>query len=616
MLECLRYVLDRARPADFDQDDSEVRTAVSALLAEKSARDYGETSGVLLPDHEVVAEFEVAGRYYEATRSATGIEVVPENEDGPTAVDLRSLMEPRILSQRQIARIARSPAAQRRELDALVDAEAIRKFETDRRDALIEMEQLQTRRGNLRERVETLPSRETELRTVRDQIAFLELGANQTILGTFTAYQAEERWLDQLAASIEDSAVRLEEESRQLEADQERLASAPEGPTHAWIATIGEKASDVLRLSQEALTQQVDALRVLRESIAAERQAKWAPGYAESRAAYEELRQEMAERGVGFDQHETLLRTRAALEDEVSELTTLKTELEGLGTVIRTQSDALVQLHEDRLALRRGLAAALEADDADIRLDIVAFGDRSDFASRREEWFGGAGVQERDWEVLVDHVFASNGSVPDRLHELIDALRHDIDVSRLGDSAVSREESEVARLLGDASKRLTGNFFNALQRSERIRLDEVERFLPEDRVAARVRSVDGSFRPIEQGSIGQRSTAILALLLTAGDQPLLIDQPEDDLDNQYVYDVVVDLLRKRKFSRQIIIATHNANIPVNGDAELITALEVDNRLGAIMTAGSIDRQDVKDAAAQIMEGSSEAFRLRRERYGF
>lgn len=61
---------------------------------------------------------------------------------------------------------------------------------------------------------------------------------------------------------------------------------------------------------------------------------------------------------------------------------------------------------------------------------------------------------------------------------------------------------------------------------------------------------------------------------------------------------------------------HNANIPVNGDAELIVALAVQERLGAVLAAGSIDSPKVKDLVSVIMEGSREAFRLRRERYGY
>ena len=73
---------------------------------------------------------------------------------------------------------------------------------------------------------------------------------------------------------------------------------------------------------------------------------------------------------------------------------------------------------------------------------------------------------------------------------------------------------------------------------------DIERLLPEDLVKAQVRATDGSFKIIETGSVGEKSTAILSLLLSAGDQLIIMDQPEDDLDNQYVYNVVVDPLRE------------------------------------------------------------------------
>jgi len=64
--------------------------------------------------------------------------------------------------------------------------------------------------------------------------------------------------------------------------------------------------------------------------------------------------------------------------------------------------------------------------DADVRLDILGFRDREDFESRREQWFGGAGLQERDWSALCDYVFASSGQVPDRIGALVGALRADV----------------------------------------------------------------------------------------------------------------------------------------------------------------------------------------------
>ena len=71
----------------------------------------------------------------------------------------------------------------------------------------------------------------------------------------------------------------------------------------------------------------------------------------------------------------------------------------------------LVETQEARLAARREQAQSLEAMDADVRLDVLPFRDRENFESRREQWFGGAGLQERDWTVLCNHVFAANGLV-------------------------------------------------------------------------------------------------------------------------------------------------------------------------------------------------------------
>jgi hypothetical protein len=130
------------------------------------------------------------------------------------------------------------------------------------------MERLQTRRRDLTERVETLPSRETELLTVHDQIAFLELGANQTILATFTAYQMEERWLDQLVSSLEEAAARLDEESDGLEADEEQMTSFPEGPTREWIEGVGGRVTEALGSGQRALKREAAALRALVAVIA------------------------------------------------------------------------------------------------------------------------------------------------------------------------------------------------------------------------------------------------------------------------------------------------------------------------------------------------------------
>jgi len=126
-------------------------------------------------------------------------------------------------------------------------------------------------------------------------------------------------------------------------------------------------------------------------------------------------------------------------------------------------------------------------------------------------------------------------------------------------------------------------------------------------------------RELDEGlSTGQRATALLRLLLAeVGSGALVIDQPEDDLDNAFVHDQVVKDLRREKHRRQIILATHNANIPVLGDAELLTVLAPSepNR-GAVQQSGGLDRDEVRAEAARVLEGGREALLRRFERYGF
>jgi ABC-type cobalamin/Fe3+-siderophores transport system ATPase subunit len=127
-----------------------------------------------------------------------------------------------------------------------------------------------------------------------------------------------------------------------------------------------------------------------------------------------------------------------------------------------------------------------------------------------------------------------------------------------------------------------------------------------------------TFRPLDQLSTGQRCTAILYILLAKGNAPLIIDQPEDHLDNAFIADLIVEKLRSTKLKRQFLFATHNANIPVLGDAELIAVLKADSK-SAKLTAdavGSVDKPEIQRQAADVLEGGHEAFTKRQRKYGF
>ena len=116
---------------------------------------------------------------------------------------------------------------------------------------------------------------------------------------------------------------------------------------------------------------------------------------------------------------------------------------------------------------------------------------------------------------------------------------------------------------------------------------------------------------LEQHSMGQRASALILFILTQEESDLIIiDQPEDDLDNQIIYQEVINTIKKKKKDIQFIFATHNANIPVLGDAECVIAMQYDNE--KINTnIGNIDCKNIQQKIVDIMEGGNEAFEKRK-----
>ncbi|MGH2892320.1 MAG: TrlF family AAA-like ATPase [Solirubrobacteraceae bacterium] len=131
-------------------------------------------------------------------------------------------------------------------------------------------------------------------------------------------------------------------------------------------------------------------------------------------------------------------------------------------------------------------------------------------------------------------------------------------------------------------------------------------------------AAEPDFRGLDDLSKGQKATALLLLLLATLPGPLIVDQPEDDLDNRFIWEGVVPRVRADKGIRQLVFSTHNANIPVLGDAELMVVLESAAGKGRVTEggAGSLDDHTVLALAGEILEGGPDAFERRRYLYGF
>lgn len=141
----------------------------------------------------------------------------------------------------------------------------------------------------------------------------------------------------------------------------------------------------------------------------------------------------------------------------------------------------------------------------------------------------------------------------------------------------------------------------------------------EDEPVFEYKAREAEYIPFADASAGQQATALLWALLNQEGPPLVIDQPEDDLDNQVISNVV-EQIWKAKPKRQLIFTSHNANLVVNGDAELVICcayrITGDQSTGHVTCEGAIDIKNVREEITKVMEGGEEAFRLRKEKYGF
>ena len=165
---------------------------------------------------------------------------------------------------------------------------------------------------------------------------------------------------------------------------------------------------------------------------------------------------------------------------------------------------------------------------------------------------------------------------------------------------------------------------NLLSRLKNIAtLGEVERTIVKDKPFIVIKKVikndDGTTSVVERDfsklSMGQQQSILLTLLLfSKRNCPLIIDQPEDNLDSEFIYKTLVKNLKRIKEHRQVIIVTHNANIAVLGDSELVLPLKSTNEKTYVIDRGSIDNRKTNKIACNILEGGEIAFRKRKEIY--
>lgn len=463
-----------------------------------------------------------------------------------------------------------------------------------------------------------------EIRSLEDQAASIResltnlTDEDRAVLGAKPLHDA--------ANDVQRSALgRLDEADRTLSEALSALdALGAIAPTvsNDWPPDLGTPLEEVLSIASASVQDMANRVRSARADLAAARQEGSALAAANGRLAEVQSNFDTRYRSVKerSSAHEAKLAELAEVERRATEAKALRsqqaTDRSRLGDPEASHHAHRAELQE--LAAERSSTIAAECQTLDdlsdglIHAELQVGVGLKGPADRFRTAVAGANIRSAKIDTFFEELqkeddpLATWNKVLDEL-ELIAQLDADATIRSSDTPTMSRLGLGVADQ-DRARTRLTADGWLDLALT---RVRDEPTFL--------YRRKEADYVAFADASAGQQATALLRVLLAQTGPPLLIDQPEDDLDSQVVLDVVKRIWTA-KARRQLIFSSHNANLVVNGDAELVIVCENrtqgDQSGGQIGRQGAIDVEEIRTAVTGIMEGGEEAFKLRKEKYGF
>ena len=503
-----------------------------------------------------------------------------------------------VYGQHEVSELAKSPEKRTRLLDRFVerDESLSRRKESLRRDLAKNRRALSETHAAIQsaeERLAALPGMEETLSR------FHEVGLEERLRDRSLLVR-EERLLESVPERLSPFRDALETLRRELPIDlaflsERALAGLPGGETLA-------NARQVLRELGKEIERMADDLNAALERAehgVNEVRVKWDVRWQEGQAEYERILRELQKSRVDGEEFIQLRRRIEELRPLQERLSVLRRLEEELGQKRRT---LVAEWEDTKATLYRTVDKAASKVNGmlrdRVRVEVAAAADREPLFELLREKVGG------------------------RLSETVESLRKSPDLSltqfveacKSGPRALNATYGVVTR----QAERLATTKTDVLMQIEELDLAPTT----EIRLNTAPVGEPPAWRPLEDLSTGQKATAVLLLLLLESGAPLIVDQPEDDLDNRFITEGVIPRMREVKQRRQFVFSTHNANIPVLGDAELILGLsaagEATDGRAEVRSghAGSIDAPAVRELVEEILEGGRDAFETRRRKYGF
>jgi len=459
-----------------------------------------------------------------------------------------------------------------------------------------------------------------ELEDVRRRLSVFEAAGHAELLKLWQRRRRQQRSIENWAEGLGTTADRIEELVAAAELDPidasvfDPTDSADVALLDAIAATVVQ--AEKIREDASSLAARADSLRAGWPDILA--RSPWSAALKDASVAYEQLIQALEAAGGGDpSEYGRLVQQRQLLEGRLGAFAGKRETLSSLRSQAEESLDRLRALRRELSERRMEFLTNVLAGNPFVLIEVVPMGALGSVTPElrrligREDGTFQKDIGDPDDPGTLVGDFAGNycrdfeRADEDRREAIVDDHLAHLD-------ALKRRLWDVRTGTQPAADR---RFAQHMASRPPEQMDRLDAWFPSDTLLVSFQGAGKrkGFQPITQGSPGQRSAALLAFLLSHGQEPIVLDQPEDDLDNQLVYDLIVQQLRQIKGRRQVLVVTHNANIVVNGDAELVVALDVRGGRTLQVCVGGLQEQNVRDEICRVMEGGAVAFRERYRR---
>lgn len=286
-------------------------------------------------------------------------------------------------------------------------------------------------------------------------------------------------------------------------------------------------------------------------------------------------------------------------------------------TEFSLQQDSWKTFHEEKiLLLNRQAINFTELSKNLIKAEVTKSINLQPLKSQLKNIFEGTRIREERIDSIVESIKQSNDPIKEYT-SILEEFRLLAELKVSEDKTLAIPETPILSNCGFSAEHIS-KLCAKISTDDWLRLsvNELE-FNPE--FFYTTNNQLGDVIPFREASAGQQATALLTVLLNQSGIPLLIDQPEDDIDNRAIDQIIKNIWDAKK-KRQLIFTSHNANLVVNGDAELVICCDYKDSTsqtrGIIKEEGAIDKKVIRNEITAVMEGGEKAFKLRKDKYGF